>query len=73
MFKSSEKLKCCLFHDHEAGAWKYKCIFFFKNQFFLLPNIVQKNVLHSNDDQGRVNQSCKFHDPKGRGSCAGAI
>ena len=26
--------------------------------------------MHSNDDQERVYQNCKFHDPWGRGSCA---
>ena len=26
--------------------------------------------MFSNDDQGRVDQNCKFHDPRDRGSCA---
>ena len=28
--------------------------------------------MYSNDDQGRVHLNCKFHDPQGRDSCAGA-
>ena len=40
--------------------------------FFKLPGIDQTNQVYSNDDQGRVYQNCKFHDPWGRGSCAGA-
>ena len=29
--------------------------------------------MQSYDDQGRVYQNCKFHDPWGRGSCASAL
>ena len=38
----------------------------------LFPGIDQTNQVCSNDDQGRVCQNDKFHDPRGRGSCAGA-
>ena len=34
--------------------------------------MAQTNVVHSNDDQGRVYKNCKFNDPRSRGSCAGA-
>ena len=40
--------------------------------FSLLPGIDQTNQVCSNDDQGRVYQNCKFHDPRGRGSYARA-
>ena len=43
---------------------------FLKNLLLLLPGIDQTNQVCSNDDQGRVYQNCKFHDPRGRGSCA---
>ena len=29
----------------------------------ILPGIDQTNYVYSNDDQGRVYQNCKFHDP----------
>ena len=38
----------------------------------LLLWVDQTNLVCSNDDQGRVYQNCKFHDPWGRGSCARA-
>ena len=34
--------------------------------------MIQTNYVFSNDDQGRVYQNYKFHDPRGRGSCARA-
>ena len=34
--------------------------------------MIQTNLVYSNDNQGRVYQNCKFHDPRGRGSCARA-
>ena len=30
------------------------------------------NLVYSNNDHGRVYLNCKFHDLRGRGSCAGA-
>ena len=48
-----------------------KMHYFFKNLSSLLPVIDQTNYVYSIDDQGRVYQNCKFHDPLGRGSCAG--
>ena len=38
----------------------------------LLPGIDQTKQVCSNNDQGRVYQNCKFHYPRGRGSCARA-
>ena len=35
--------------------------------------IDQTNQIYSNDDQGRVYLNCKFHDPRGRGSCAWGV
>ena len=40
----------------------------FKNLSPLLPVIDQTNYVYSIDDQGRVYQNCKFHDPRGWGS-----
>ena len=34
--------------------------------------MIQTNYVFSNDYQGRVYQNYKFHDPRGRGSCARA-
>ena len=34
----------------------------------VLPGINQTNYVYRNDDQGRVYQNCKFHDPQGWGS-----
>ena len=45
-----------------------KMHYFFKNLSSLLPFIDQTNYVYSIDDQGRVNQHCKFHDPRGWGS-----
>ena len=42
--------------------------YFFKNLSSLLPVIDQRNYVYSIDDQGRVYQNCKFHDPRGWGS-----
>ena len=47
-----------------------KMHYFFKNLSSLLQVIDQTNYVYSIDDQGRVYQNCKFHDPRGRGSCA---
>ena len=47
-----------------------KLHYFFKNLLVYFPGIDQTNKVCSNDDQGRVYQSYKFHDPGGRGSCA---
>ena len=46
-----------------------KMHYFFKKISSLLPCMDKKNKIYSNDDQGRVFQNCKFHDPGGRGSC----
>ena len=43
--------------------------YFFKKPS-LFPCIDQINFIHSNNDQGRVYQNYKFHDPRGRGSFA---
>ena len=32
--------------------------------------ILHKSIIYNNDDQGRIYQNCKFHDPWGKGSCA---
>ena len=45
-------------------------IYIFKSS--LLSGYDQTNWGYSNNTQGRVNQKCKFYDPKGRGSCAKA-
>ena len=45
-----------------------KMHYFFKNLSSLLPVIDQTNYVYSIDDQGRVYQNCKFHDPRGWGS-----
>ena len=47
-----------------------KMHYFYKKYSSLLPGIDQINQVCSNDDQERVYQNCKFHDPLGRGSCA---
>ena len=39
----------------------------------MAPQIDQTNWKYSKDDQGRVYKNCKFNDPRGRGSCAGAF
>ena len=49
-----------------------KLLYLFKRPSSLLPGIDQTNQVCSNDDQGRVYQNCKFHDPRGRGSYARA-
>ena len=36
--------------------------YFFQN-LFLYPDIDQTNQVYITDDQGRVYQNCKFHDP----------
>ena len=33
--------------------------------------MIHTNYVHSNDDQGKIYQNYKFHDPWGRGSYAG--
>ena len=38
----------------------------------LLMGIDQTNWVYSNDNEGRVYQNCKFHDPRGKDSCARA-
>ena len=53
-----------------CGGKKCKIDVFLKKSSSLLPGIDQTNQVCSNDDQGRVYQNCKFHDPRGRGSCA---
>ena len=40
--------------------------------FSLFPGIDQSNQVCSKDDQRWVYQNCKFHDPQGKVSCAGA-
>ena len=56
--------------------WPYKS--YMENALFLakfssqLPGIHQSNQVCSNDDQGRVNQIGKYHDPWGKDSCARA-
>ena len=54
------------------GVKSVKLMYFLKKSSSLLPGIDQTNQVCSNDDQGRVYQNCKFHDPRGRGSCARA-
>ena len=51
-----------------------KMHYFFTKPSSLLPGIDQTNQICNNDDQGRVNQNCKFHDPPGQGFlCYGMI
>ena len=45
---------------------------FLKKSSYLLPGIDQTNQVCSDEDQGRVYQNCKFHDPRDRGYCARA-
>ena len=51
-----------------------KMHYFFKNLFSTPRHRSDKLSLlnYSYDDQGRVYQNCKFHDPRGRGYCARA-
>ena len=55
-------------HGHISHILKMH--YFFKNPFALLPGFDQTNYVYSNDDQGKVYQNCKFHDPRVRGSDA---
>ena len=57
---------------HIIKSYSENAYFFFKKSFSLLPGIDQTNLVYSNDDHGKVHQNCKFHDPRGRGSCARA-
>ena len=71
----------CKFHDpwgRGAEAWPYKsytCTYIYwkciisLNIFFSTPRHRSYKPLCSTDDQGKVYQNCKFHDPWGRGSC----
>ena len=49
----------------------------FLSVFFLIYSILKGDIFDTMEypgkkyEQGRVYQNCKFHDPKGRGSCAG--
>ena len=52
------------------GVNSVKLMYFFKKSSYLLGGMVQTNYVYSNDDQGRVYQNCKFHDPWCRGSSA---
>ena len=49
---------------------KCKIQVFLKKSSSLLRGMFQTKKVYSNDDQGRVNPNCKFHDLLGRGSCA---
>ena len=70
----------CKFHDPRgrgfcARAWTYKsysenALLFFKSSS-LSPGIYQTNQVCSNDDQGRIYQNCKFHDPGAGFLCYG--
>ena len=51
---------------------KMKMHYLFKNLYFLFPGIDQTNQVFSYDAHGRFYQNCKFHNPRGRGSCARA-
>ena len=71
----------CKLHDPRgrgscARAWSYRTnsetALYLQTSSSLLPGIDQTNQVCSNDDQGRVYQNYKFHDPWGRGSCARA-
>ena len=42
--------------------------FFFSSSLHL--GMDQTNSVYSNNEQGRVYQNCKFHDPRGRDSYA---
>ena len=47
-----------------------KMHYFFWKSSSLLLSIDQTNWIYSNDDQERVYQNCKFHDPQGKGCFA---
>ena len=47
-----------------------KMHYFYKNLLLYSQAQFQTTYLYSDGDHGRVYQNCKFHDPKGRGSCA---
>ena len=49
-----------------------KILYFLQKSSTLLRGIDQTNYIYSNDDQGRVYQNYKFHDPWDRGSFARA-
>ena len=52
-------------------SYSENALFFLKSSF-QLSGIDQTNQICSNDNQGRFYQSCKFHEPRGRGFCARA-
>ena len=54
-------------HGHISHIWK--CIISLRTFFFFLSLHL---VTDSYNNQGRVHQNCKFHDPWDRGSCVGA-
>ena len=73
----------CKFHDPQgrgyfATSWPYKSysenVLYLWKASSLLLSIDQTNLIYSNDidDQGRVYQNCKFHDPQGKGCFARA-
>ena len=67
------EMKSFKFHvlrQQEAEVWckKSKIYVFVKKNSSLLFCMVQTNYVNSNDNKGRVNQNCKFHDPRGKGS-----
>ena len=45
-------------------------MYFLNKSYSLLRGMVHTNYVFINDNRGRVYQSCKCHDPRGRGSCA---
>ena len=69
-FMTPEADVLLLWHGHIGHIVKMH-IFFEKCS--LLRGKDQTNYVYSNDVQGRVYQNYKFHDPRGRGSCARAL
>ena len=53
------------------GVIRVKLMYFLLIFFSILEHGSEK-LSYSNDDQGRVYQNCKFHDPWGRGPCTRA-
>ena len=59
-------------HGHTSHLMKIH-YFFLKCSFILrITSMNQTNLSYSKDDQGKVYQTSKFHDPRGKVSCARA-
>ena len=56
------------------GVKSVKLIYIFENLLQSTPGhrLDKLSTIYRNDDQRRVYQNCKFHDPQDRGSCTRA-